>query len=70
MPIRFVVLVVEPLNRCLVHWAANLLVDVIVLLNNRTDGSASGLIVDGEEARLPTVIGLNRVRVVVQARAE
>ena len=67
---RLVIIVVARLDRRLIARVAHGSVDKRVRFLYRLDRFASGLVVDGEETRLPAVIGLEPVRVVVQTRAK
>jgi len=67
---RLVIILVERLDRRLVARVAHGTVDIRVRFLGRFNRLASGLVVDVEETRLPAVIGLEPVRVVVQAGAK
>ena len=67
---RFVIIIVELLDGCLIARTAHGAVDERVRFPGCFDRFASGLVVDGEETRLPPVIGFGSMRVVVQASAE
>ena len=58
---RFVIIIVELLDGCLIARPAHGAVDERVRFPGCFDRFASGLVVDGEETRLPPVIGFGSI---------